>query len=39
MMKRKKTLRVTESSGNIFADLGFTDPVKEQTKARLMLQI
>ncbi len=37
-MKNKRTY-ITESSGNIFADLGFRDPVREQIKAQLMLQI
>ncbi len=38
---RKKTrgTRVTESSGNVFADLGFTNPEQELLKARLTLQI
>ena len=38
-MKTKRTAKVTESSGNIFADLGFADPAQEQIKAHLMLQI
>jgi len=37
-MKAKRS-KVTESSGNIFADLGFADPAQEQIKAHLMLQI
>lgn len=38
-MKRKTRIRVKESSGNIFADLGFANPEREQLKARLTLQI
>ena len=38
-MKTKRSTKVTESSGNIFADLGFADPAQEQIKAHLMLQI
>ena len=38
-MKAKRSTKVTESSGNIFADLGFADPAQEQIKAHLMLQI
>jgi predicted XRE-type DNA-binding protein len=30
---------VTESSGNVFADLGLPNPEQEMMKARLMLQI
>jgi predicted XRE-type DNA-binding protein len=30
---------VTESSGNVFADLGFANPEQELLKARLVLQI
>jgi predicted XRE-type DNA-binding protein len=37
--KRKSTLRVTESSGNVFADLGLANPEQELLKARLTLQI
>jgi hypothetical protein len=37
--EEEKTTKVAESTGNIFGDLGFADPMKEQTKARLMLQI
>ena len=36
---RAKRSNVTASSGNIFADLGFADPVQEQIKAHLMLRI
>jgi predicted XRE-type DNA-binding protein len=37
--KNKPTLRITESSGNVFADLGFANPEQELLKARLTLQI
>jgi predicted XRE-type DNA-binding protein len=36
---KKKPIRVTRGSGNIFADLGFANPAREQLKAQLMLQI
>ena len=32
-------ITVEESSGNIFADLGFPNPEREEIKARLTLQI
>jgi len=39
-MKKKHTkIAVEESSGNIFADLGFPHPEREELKARLTLQI
>lgn len=38
-MKRRTSIRVKASSGNIFADLGFANPEREQLKARLTLQI
>ena len=38
-MATKRTVKVTASSCNIFADLGSADPVQEQIKAHLMLQI
>ena len=38
-MKRHHRAKVTEGSGNIFADLGFADPGREQLRASLMLQI
>ena len=38
-MKRKGKIRVKEGSGNIFADLGFANPEREEVKARLTLQI
>lgn len=36
---KKTGTAVTESSGNVFADLGFAHPEREQLKARLMLEI
>jgi predicted XRE-type DNA-binding protein len=36
---RKVTARVTESGGNIFADLGLPNPEQELLKAQLTLQI
>jgi predicted XRE-type DNA-binding protein len=38
-MKQNAKIRVKESSGNIFADLGFVHPEREELKARLTLQI
>lgn len=38
-MKRNNKIRVKEGSGNVFADLGFPDPEREQLKAHLTLQI
>ncbi len=38
-MKANNRIRVTEGSGNVFADLGFLNPEREQMKARLTLQI
>jgi predicted XRE-type DNA-binding protein len=38
-MKKNHGIRVEEGSGNVFADLGFPNPEREQLKARLMLQI
>ena len=38
-MARKSKVRVTEGSGNVFADLGFPNPEREQLKAHLTLQI
>jgi predicted XRE-type DNA-binding protein len=37
--KTSSAVRITESSGNIFADLGLANPEQELMKARLMLQI
>ncbi len=36
---RKSKVRVTEGSGNVFADLGFANPEREQLKAQLTLRI
>ena len=38
-MKQKAKIRVKAGSGNIFADLGFVHPEREELKARLTLQI
>jgi predicted XRE-type DNA-binding protein len=38
-MKKGGTVRVEEGSGNVFADLGFPNPEREQLKAQLTLQI
>ncbi len=38
-MKKNKKIRVTEGSGNIFRDLGFGNPEREQLKAHLTLEI
>ena len=38
-MARKTKIPVEEGSGNVFADLGFPNPEREQLKARLTLQI
>jgi predicted XRE-type DNA-binding protein len=38
-MKKNSKIRVEEGSGNIFADLSFPNPKREQLKARLTLQI
>ena len=38
-MKKNNTIQVKEGSGNVFADLGFPNPEREQLKARLTLQI
>jgi predicted XRE-type DNA-binding protein len=38
-MKKTKPIPVEESSGNVFADLGFPNPERELLKARLTLQI
>ena len=37
--KTKSTVRITESGGNVFADLGLANPEQELLKARLTLQI
>lgn len=38
-MKRKTAIPVKEGTGNVFADLGFANPEREQVKALLTLQI
>jgi len=38
-MPRKSRVRVVEGSGNVFADLGFRHPEREQLKAHLTLRI
>jgi predicted XRE-type DNA-binding protein len=38
-MQKNTRIRVKEGSGNIFRDLGFPNPEREQLKARLTLQI
>ena len=38
-MKNNKKIRVKEGTGNVFRDLGFPNPQREQLKARLTLQI
>lgn len=35
----KRVPRMTESSGNVFADLGLSNPEQERLKAQLTLQI
>lgn len=37
--KKPKRMTVEKSSGNVFADLGFANPEREQLKAYLTLQI
>ena len=37
--KRRKTITFEKSSGNVFADIGFARPEREQLKAHLTLQI
>jgi predicted XRE-type DNA-binding protein len=39
MKKKKATIPVKDGTGNVFADLGFVNPEREQLKARLTLQI
>lgn len=39
MAKKTNDTKVTESSGNVFADLGFPSADREQLKAKLMLEI
>jgi predicted XRE-type DNA-binding protein len=38
-MRKTNRIRVREGSGNVFADLGFPNPEREQLKARFTLQI
>ena len=38
-MPKKTRDTIEESSGNVFADLGFANPEREQLKAHLTLQI
>jgi predicted XRE-type DNA-binding protein len=38
-MRKNSRIRVKESSGNVFKDLGFPNPEREHVKARLTLQI
>ncbi len=38
-MKRNAKIRVKEGNGNLFADLGFVNPEREELKTRLTLQI
>ena len=38
-MKTRGKIKITESSGNIFADLGFPNAEREQLKALLTLRI
>jgi predicted XRE-type DNA-binding protein len=38
-MRKINKIRIKESSGNVFQDLGFPNPEREQLKARLTLQI
>jgi predicted XRE-type DNA-binding protein len=38
-MKPNAKIRVKDGSSNIFADLGFANPEREELKARLTLQI
>jgi predicted XRE-type DNA-binding protein len=38
-MNPNAKIRVKEGSGNLFADLGFANPEREEIKARLTLQI
>ena len=38
-MTRKRAIRVTDGSGDVFADLGFPNPQREALKASLTLQL
>ncbi|MGO9258378.1 MAG: helix-turn-helix domain-containing protein [Bryobacteraceae bacterium] len=37
--KKTSRVRITESSGNVFADLGFANPERELMKAELTLRL
>jgi predicted XRE-type DNA-binding protein len=37
--KKKASIRIQKSTGNVFADLGFPHPEKELLKAKLTLEI
>ncbi len=39
MNKKKASIRIQKSTGNVFADLGFPHPEKELLKAKLTLEI
>lgn len=39
VIKKHNRITAETSSGNVFADLGFTNPAREQLKANLTLQI
>jgi predicted XRE-type DNA-binding protein len=39
MQKKRTRIRVKDGTGNVFADLGFANPEREELKARLTLQI
>ena len=39
MGKKRSNTKVEESTGNVFADLGFPNAEREQLKAKLMLEI
>ena len=38
-IKKRKRMTFEKSSGNVFADIGFANPEREQLKAQLTLQI
>jgi predicted XRE-type DNA-binding protein len=38
-MRKNNRIRVKQGSGNVFRDLGFPNPEREQLKAQLTLQI
>jgi predicted XRE-type DNA-binding protein len=38
-VKKSNKIKITESSGNVFADLGFPNAEREQLKAHLTLRI